>query len=309
MSVELYPTVRDLEEKLASLQDPTLAERLQSANPDLFAVPPEPQILSSAAAREEISIFAAAWKRFGNAALAVTAAASIVAGYFLTPLAFHHQAASPAPAPVRYAIAAKARPPSHPAVQKRESVLRATVRRDEAEIARLRARLAAKAAAPAPIVVHYVAPVQPVAPAHHAAVHQIRPAVHHVAVVHHAVPAAHTLPAAAYPAAAPEQRPQVDTSTSAQTQAAAGPATDTASSTSTSASTTTSPSTNAGTPDGTKNPPPSTGRGGGGWDHIPAGIGGIILGRTIDPCTPQGGRIGTVLQAVAGQLLTHGGRF
>jgi hypothetical protein len=317
MSVELYPTARDLEAKLSTLEDPALAERLLSSNPDLFTIPTdEPQVLESAAAREEISIFAAAWKRFGNIALAVTATASIVAGYVLTPMVVHRHPAPAAPAKsavvqkARPAVAQKARPPSHP-----DAALRARVRHDEAEIARLRARLAVKQAAPAaaPVVpVHSVAPVHYVAPARHALVKPLRP-VHHTAAAHHPAAVSHALPAAAYPAAAPQPKHDVDTAASAQNvpSTVVGSSASTSASTSTSTSTSTSPNTdtNVGTPDGTKNPPPSTGRGGGGWDHLPVAVGGIILGRTIDNCTPQGGRIGTVLQAVAGQILSNGGRL
>ena len=304
MSVELYPTLEALDEKLASLEDPILSERIVSENPALFP---------SAAAQEEISVFAAAWKRFGTLALAVTAAASIVAGYVLTPMVLKQ------PAPAQH-VAASAPSPHHDA-------LAARVRRDEADLARLRARVAAqeaaakRAAAVAPVVIVkpvivkpvivkpvIVKPVMDAKPISHAAI-----PVHHAAAVpvHHAAvapaPVSHALPAS-NPQTRPEPEGQADNTLSAQ----AGSPSQVGSSPSTTTSTSTDqgpiPTTDAPSPpDGTKRPP--SGNGGRWGAHWPAGIGGVILGPTADPCSPSGGRIGRVLESIAGQFLGSGGRF
>jgi len=102
MSVELYPNVEDLDERLSALEDVELAERIVSANPQLFA---------SAAAREEVSIFAVAWKRIGAIALAVAATLAVGAGFALRP----HTAAQPALRPVAVPLAVREntrRPPA-----------------------------------------------------------------------------------------------------------------------------------------------------------------------------------------------------
>lgn len=162
MSVELYPNIADLDEKLSALGDAELSQRILSANPELFG---------SAAAREEVSVFAAAWKRFGALALAVTAALAIGAGYVFMPHAAVRPAVKPAVVPVTvHTTAARAS-------QKRPSAVAAH---------------AVTAAAPVPAAARAAAPLA--APSHHTV------AYHHPAAASHAAaPAAH---AAAVPSAA-----------------------------------------------------------------------------------------------------------
>ena len=172
MSIELYPTIESLDEKLSSLEDPILAARILSANPQLFP---------SAAAEEELSVFALAWKRFGKIALAATAVASLVAGYVVTPKLMQHPAAVPAP------VVHKA--PAH-AIAKAPVTHKVTV-----PIAAVQ-----RAAISAPA--HVALPVP--APMHRAAAAP-QPAVsHHVAVSHAAAAAPATQAAAA---AAPVEKP------------------------------------------------------------------------------------------------------
>jgi hypothetical protein len=266
MSVELYPSVEALDEKLATLTDPVLTERLVSENPALFP---------SAAETEEISVFAAAWKRFGNIALAVTAAASIAAGYVLTP----------------------------PAVSHKERDLRAALRAQQHEIARLRARLAAekaaahRVAAPAPVAAPVAAPVRYVAP--------VPVPVHHAAPVHHTFAAPVHYSAVTHrvtPVAAPATQPQIDSAAAPES----APKSQVDTSVATAPAPTTDTQTPVNVPDGTKTPPqvpPTTGRHGGWGGHFPVGAGSVILGGPADPCTPQGGRVGTVLTSIAGQIL------
>jgi hypothetical protein len=166
MSVELYPNVADLDEKLSALEDAELSQRILSANPELFG---------SAAAREEVSVFAAAWKRFGALALAVTAALAIGAGYVFMPHAAVRPAVKPAIAPVIVHKTA-----AH-ASGKRVSVV---------------------AAHSVPAAFRAAAPVA--APAHHTV------AYHHPAAASHAAaPAAHAaaLPSAASGAGAQAEAP------------------------------------------------------------------------------------------------------
>ena len=150
MSVELYPTIESLDEKLATLDDPALAARIALANPALFP---------SAAAREELSVFASAWKRFGKIALAATAVASLIAGYVVTPKLAPHPVVAPAPmvhkAAVRTAIA---QPHLRPAIHKAVAAI----------------------AAPAPVA------LPAAAPAHHA----IAAPAHAAALSHATAPAA-----------------------------------------------------------------------------------------------------------------------
>lgn len=168
MSVELYPNIEDLDERLAALDDPELAARIACANPRLF---------TSAAAREDVSIFAVAWKRFGALALAVTAALAVGAGYAFTP----HTAARPALKPVVAPVAVSEKSRVEPKIIK--LLLRAP-------------RQHAAAAAAAGIAVPVPAPV------HHTVAYY-----HPAAARHVAAPAAH---AVAAPAAAANVAPQAE---------------------------------------------------------------------------------------------------
>ena len=156
MSVELYPTIESLDEKLSSLEDPILAARILSANPQLFP---------SAAAEEELSVFAAAWKRFGKIALAATAVASLIAGYVVIPKFMQHPAAVPAPivhkAPAHASTVVPARMPAH-VIAKMPAAHKVVV-----PIAAV-----THAAISAPVPTHRAAPAPQPAVAHHVAVSQ-----------------------------------------------------------------------------------------------------------------------------------------
>ncbi len=167
MSVELYPKVEDLDERLSVLEDPEFAQRIVSANPQLF---------TSAAVREDVSIFALAWKRFGALALAVTAALAVGAGFVFVP----HTAVRPALQPVAAPVAVREKSRVLPQITK----LMIRPPRHHA------------AAAPLAIAVPITAPV------------------HHTVAYHHATAAAHiAAPAAravAAPAAASNAAPQAE---------------------------------------------------------------------------------------------------
>jgi hypothetical protein len=164
MSVELYPNIADLDQKLSALEDAELAQRILSANPELFG---------SAAAREEVSVFAAAWKRFGTIALAVTAALAIGAGYAFMPHAAVRPAIKPAIAPV-------------------------FVHKTAAHTSGKRASMAAAHSEPA--AARAAAPVA--APAHHTVAYHLAPSASRAAA-----PAAH---AAAAPSAASDAGAQAE---------------------------------------------------------------------------------------------------
>jgi hypothetical protein len=162
MSVELYPKIEDLDERLSVLEDPELAQRIVSANPQLF---------TSAAAQEEVSIFALAWKRFGALALAVTAALAVGAGFAFAPHTATKPTLKPVTAPV--VVRGKLTTPRHRA-----------------------------AAAPAAVAAPVAAAVPAAAPIHHTvAYHQ--PA----AATHASAPAAHAIAA---PASASNGAPQAE---------------------------------------------------------------------------------------------------
>lgn len=237
MSVELYPHVEDLNERLSALEDPDLAARILSANPQLFP---------SAAAQEEISVFAAAWKRAGALALALAATLAIVAAPL--PLA-RDRAPVALPAPARHVAAPQ---------------------RHAAAVVRPRPAPVHKAAA-ATVVVPVQAPA--VVPVHHAAV-MPRPFVaHHIAAA--AAPAtssrASLAPAAAAAVAAPAQVPLGHDPNAVVVSNANAPAQDAP-----------QVSYTKGNPPGASGSQPTQ------WGP-PA---------VVDSCTPQGGRIGSILQAV-----------
>ena len=161
MSVELYPNIADLDERLSALADADLAERILSANPDLF---------TSAAAREEISVFAAAWKRFGTLALVVTAALVVGAGYVFAP----HATARPAVKHVTVPVV----------------VHKIAVRPERAVVHPARhVTLAAPAPVSRPVAAHAAAPVAA--------------AVHHTVVYHRTAAASHAVTPSAHAVAAP----------------------------------------------------------------------------------------------------------
>lgn len=234
MSVELYPNVEDLDEKLRALEDPALADRILSANPELFG---------GAAAREEISVFAAAWKRVGVLTLAAAGAVAIIAGYVVTPMLARHPAPIAPPAPV--------------------------VRKAPAHVAAVpRSHLQPMAKAAAPAIHRVPMPLAVVIPAHAAVVAPRPIAAHHVAPAQHGASTAVVAPAAAVAAAAPVELPLGHDPNAVIVSAKDAPP------------------QNMVLPDGTKGVVSGTA------GHTQWGPVGVV-----DSCTPQGGRIGAILQA------------
>jgi len=303
MSVELPSNPGVFEDRLASLEDPILAERLFLGHPTLYANEP-PQT--------ERAVLAWTTRRFGTVALAVTAAVSVAAGYILTPLVTHRSSpAQPAPrsktsvpAPSRPAahrhIVKKAAParvahrsalvpttpvhvqvaPPHPIVHRaaivhspavfrhpnREAIaLRAKVQAQEAEIAALRKRAALEEAAARAAHARASAAI---AAAHHGSATRTAPAP---------LPQPRTQPAAGVYAPASSADPSVSTA-SAPVDA---------------------PVPHAGT-----KPPPAAPNGG--WTERPpipiygSGPAPVPVGGPVDPCTPQGGRLGIIIHSLLG---------
>jgi hypothetical protein len=301
-----------VEERLALLEDPDLAERLFRENPALFAAEPP---------RTQREVLAWTTRKLGTALLAVTAAFSIVAGYAVSELTRQHDAVSaPAMRP-----AAAALPLRHAQTAPRHVAPRAATRA---------AHHPAAAAHPA-AVVHPTASAHPAAVPHYVPVqHASAPVVvyHRPVAVHPAVDrealafraheraqaaqaaqlkawaaeqhaiAARSAARAAQARAAREQgavqaqpvpqaRPRTETAT------ASAPTTRTDTGAANSPLDTAPPSGNAGT-----KPPPSNPNGG--WsDRLPnpgtlGGVIGPVIGVPRDSCTPRGGRTGIVMQAI-----------
>lgn len=331
MAIELPSKLDVLEpdvlERLASLEDPILAERLARENPELFPQAPP---------RTEREVLAWTTRRFGTAIIAVTAALAVAAGYFGNELRRGHadapqaaapKAAVPAPVPLRHAATA----PRHRAA----------------------------AHHPAPVahhgapVAHHAAPVAHHAIAHHAVAQPVaktyRPAAtyvqtlpqaayvaHHATAAHHTVASPvpqpvrhhaaapvvvhHTAPASAPRTAADQLAAWAATHPTSRTHPRSEPAssTEAATRTSTSTTTATAPGTapepygtsstprDTGVPTGAQRPPTNPN---GGWtERIPGGIlsGGMgpVIGVPRDSCTPRGGRTGIVMEAI--QILAAG---
>src|SRR5579875_3157892 len=284
MSVQLPPVGDPLEERLASLEDPAFAARLFNENPSLYAKTLA-QIQKQARQR-----------RLWTASLAGTAIVSLTAGLFMgptiskllsPPAAQKHtvaaapmrsipareparveQRTSPVAPPARRGVAVH-----HPARGEKSPVTpvvnEAAIRANSAaraEMRRLEARIAAEEAAAKRAQAEARAAAL-------AAAQTYRQVQVHAA----AAPAVRPVPAAA-PAGGPSSAAQSSTTTAST----GAPAT---------------------TPQSFPDPPlPSGGTKGvpgGGWtEHYPMGGGGgpVLIGR--DPCTPPGGRIGTVIQGV-----------
>ena len=290
-----------LDDRLASLEDPSLAERLIRENPALFAQEPP---------RTEREILAWTTRRWGPALLAVTAAVSIAAGYFGSGISRGHATAPPA---AQHA-AAVAVPLRHPLTATRHHV----------------------ASVPA-----HVAHQPVVTPNAHAVQHHtLTPvAVYHTVVrpATHPLPVREALPARANPRvherarSQPQALPQAGGPQTAAAQLAAWEAThrahpqangaaepaprtqprsEPAAATETvnaTASRTEPVTTTGGAPDpgqggGVKTPPTNPG---GVWtERIPGGgtLGGSIgpvIGVPRDSCTPRGGRTGIVMEAIS----------
>ena len=326
MAIELPSNPDVLAERLALLDDPELAERLARENPALFPQSPP---------STEREVLAWTTRRFGTAVIAATAALAVAAGYAASELRRGQPTAlQTAPAPHAAAPAAPVvvaplrRPPTHtaaPAHRSAPSAHRAaSVAPHAAPIVQHAAPVVQHAT---PVVQHAVPVSQHAAPivrhatpvaAHHAvAVPVPQPVRHHASAtvaVHHAATALRTAPQsasdqlAAWEATHPASRTQ--------------PRSEPASSTSTSTATTnaTAPSTGPGSYTGPATPGDQTPPGGarppsgpnGGWSERPPGgilgRGGLgpVIGVPRDSCTPQGGRVGMVMEAI--QLLSAAGR-
>lgn len=295
MTVE--PSVETLEERLARLEDALFAEHLILENPALYAQAGEPP-------RTEREILAWTTRRFGTIALAVTAAVSIAAGYVLTPFVTERVAPHHA-APVAAAVTA-----TH-----RHATPRAPAH-------------AAHRAAP------HVAVAPPIARHPHVA---SLPVVHHAAIAHRAaiVLAPRAVPqpqpqretsvlraklraqerelarlraiAAEEEAAARAAQARADAAVRAQPKPQPQPRAARAAETTATATTTVPASASvpvdapAADPNAGAKPPSNPN---GGWTERPplpgpyGSIGPVPIGGTIDPCTPRGGRIGVVLNAI-----------
>jgi hypothetical protein len=303
MLVELPSKPDTLDERLASLEDPFLAELLIRDNPALFA--PEPP-------RTQREILAWTTRRFGTALLAVTAAVSIAAGYFVYDNSRGHAAAPSA----AHSAAGAALPIRHAPPVARHRTPHALPSHASAPVAHA-VNVPVAHAASAPVVVYHAAPLPAThaAPAHQAA--PLRAQVH----AHAAQPAPLRAPAAAPQTAAeqltaweathPISHARSNTATAAEpaprTRPRSEPATATETATASSTEPATTTATAGGAPDpgsggGVKTPPTNPG---GIWnERIPGGgtLGGAvgpIIGVPRDSCTPRGGRVGIVMQAIS----------
>ena len=294
MSIQLPPHLESIDERLASLEDPTLAERLVNENPSLY---------SRALAQIEEEAQRSTSRRFGSFVLAITATASIVAGYFLMPVLTKQQAPPAAPAVRPPVVVGAPRPAGHhhvagapahvirhgaivkhmaqshaavrpipvapvfiPVTAHHDGALRAKLAAEQAEVARLRMRVAAQEAA-----------------ARHARAK--------------AAAAASAVRAAAAPR--PGSRPQTEPQPQTRDESAVGQST--TQGTADPATARTSPTTNAPAPgpETQRSVPPSVG-GVPPWsEHFPTGpLGPRRAGVPADTCTPSGGRVGIVLNAI-----------
>ena len=319
MAIELpsKPDILDeplpLDERLASLEDPLLTERLFRENPALFAQEPP---------RTQREILAWTTRRFGTALLAVTAAVSIAAGYLgfertrgnaTAPQTTPHAAALPlrqSAAPAQRRTTAHPTSPAHtavaaPRVQPAEHAAGAPLRRV--------ASLPVQHRASAPVLQRHanspaVAYQPAVRPATHAApAHRSAPA-HHAAQAPAAQTAAGQLAAweATHPASAARSRSATASEPAPQTRPRSEPATATetgpASSTEPVTTTTTGGAPESSRTGGVKTPPTNPG---GVWtERIPGGgtLGGgmgPVIGVPRDSCTPRGGRTGIVMEAIS----------
>jgi hypothetical protein len=307
MSVKLPSTPGVIEDRLASLEDPILAEQLFLEHPTLYGEEP-PQT--------QRAVLAWTTRRFGTAALAVTAAVSVAAGYFLTPLVTHRSApAQPAPL-AKTSLPAPSRPVAHRHIVK------------QAAPARVAHRSALVPAAPVHL---HVAPAHPIvhrATIVHAPVvfrHPSRETIalrakvkaqeaeiaalnKRAAVEEAAARAAHARASAAAhqgsaTRTAPAPLPQPRTQPAAEVYAPANSA---------------DPSRTAAAPvpvdaplpsGGTKQPPPAPN---GGWSERPpipiygSAPAPVPIGGTVDPCTPQGGRLGIIIHSLLGGRIGGG---
>jgi hypothetical protein len=305
MSVELPSNPGVVEDRLASLEDPILAEQLFLEHPALYGNDP-PQT--------ERAVLAWTTRRFGTVALAVTAAVSVAAGYFLTPLFTHRSA------PARSAPKAAVQPPSRPAAH------RYIVKK--AAPARLAHRSALTPAAPRHVQIAPPHPILHRATIVHAPVvirHPNREAIalrakvqaqeaelaalrkraaHEEALARAAQARASAAIAAAHRGAAtqtaPAPLPQPRTQPAAEVYAPARSGDPSRG--------TTGPYDAPLPSGGTKQPPSAPD---GGWSERPpipvygSAPGPVPIGGTVDPCTPQGGRLGVLIHSLLGGSSVH----
>jgi hypothetical protein len=294
MPVKLPSSPGVIEDRLASLEDPILAEQLFLEHPTLYGDEP-PQT--------ERAVLAWTTRRFGTAALAVTAAVSVAAGYFLTPLVTHRNApAQPAPRS-KTSVPAPSRPVAHRHIVKKAAPVRVAHR---------------SALVPAAPVLVHVAPPHPIV--HRATV------VHAPAVFRHPnremialraqvqaqeaeIAALHRRAVAEEAAARAAHARASAAMSAARTQPAAevyAPATSAAPS-----RTETAPvPVDAPLPNGGTKTPQSAPNGG--WtERPPIPVYGtapapVPVGGTVDPCTPQGGRLGIIIHSLLGGRIGGG---
>jgi len=329
MPIEQLSPQAFLDERLASLEDPDLAQRLFTEHADLYGEEP-PQT--------ERQVLAWATRRFGTVVLAVTATLSIAAGYVLAPNYLRHDAA-PAAKPAAAVVAPA--PPRAPRDLKRHAVTPAPAKRAAAHATHpsatthVAAAVPTQAAAvPRAIHAHAVAPAlpHPVVYTHPARVHVVAPApvpsretvalraklhaqaLELAALRKKAAAEDAALRAAARPHSAPRTQPAPHVQPRTETAAPTATTTATAAQTGTDVVTGASEPMPASPNAGVKAPPPSNP--GGGWNEHPPmsgtyGIpsGGVVFGGPADPCTPRGGRTGVVQQiltrAVVGAIAGH----
>lgn len=291
MSIQPPPPHLDLiDERLASLEDSTLAERLLSANPSLY---------SRALARIEEEAQRSTSRRFGSFVLAITATASIVAGYFLMPI-LTKQSAPPATPALRppAVVAAPRRAGHHHAAGTPAHVMRhgAIVKHMEHSHAPVRPIPIAPVFNPAPS--HHDAALRAKLAAEHAQVMRLRlqVAAQEAAARHARAQAA----AAARPAPAPrpEDKPETQPQPQTRDESAVGQSSAQGAADPSTTRTTTADAPAPG-PDTQRSGPPSAGVPP--WsEHFPGGPFGShrIGGVPADSCTPSGGRVGIVLNAI-----------
>ncbi|HYW53525.1 MAG TPA: hypothetical protein VE826_06120 [Dongiaceae bacterium] len=302
-----------LDERLAALEAAFFADQVLHESPALTA--PEPP-------RTQREILAWTTRGFGTALIAVTAALSVATGYVLMERS-HAPAAAPQPAQHAVPAAAVVLPHRHAAAVAQHHTA---------------AHPAAPAAhhASAPVVYHAAPQSAVVRTVPHAAVRHVAPAVvTHAAPVHHAalapathrtaqsVPAQHRVRTAAPQTAAeqlaaweathPASQARASTTSSTEPAPQTRPRSEPASATDTATASGTRPE-----PASTTSVPgagPDTGRGGGTrmpptnpggiWnERLPGGgtLGGSIgpiIGVPRDSCTPRGGRVGIVMEAIS----------
>jgi hypothetical protein len=284
MLIELPSKPDALDARLASLEDPFLAERLVRENPALFA-----QELP----RTQREILAWTTRGFGTALLAVTAALSIAAGYLVYDMRAHAAAPRAAQSAVAVALPLRHAPP---VARHRAPQARPLPRHVSTPLAQ---------AASAPVVVYHAAPLPAThaAPAHQAVLLRTHVPTHQAEPVRLRAPVAAPQTAAAQLAAFEAAHPIPRT----QPRSEPAAATETATATATSTEPVTTTATAGGAPDpgtggGVRTPPANPG---GVWnERIPGGgtlggAGGPVIGVPRDSCTPRGGRVGIVMQAIS----------